>query len=181
MTRQDFIEEVSNFSELIDFCSENGCSELGDVYDEDTYNEIINQDIVQWAREEDWKSLYNILDSLPDGFEYYSCEYGEWTGLGWDDFHYYKENVLEWADRNGVFDEEEEPEPEPEEDDEEYDGSAEDEDISLLDMMCDEAPRHEEESKEEEHEEYDIEWSNIEVPEFEWAEEDFSVEDILEG
>jgi len=182
MTRQDFIEEVSNFSELIDFCAETGCSELEEVYDEYTYYEIINEDIVQWARDGDWKSLYNILDSLPDGYDYYTCEYGEWTGLGWDEFHDYKENVLLWADRNEAFDEEEEPETEPEEDEcEEYEGFAEEEEISLLDMMCDEAPAHETESKEEEKlEEYEVEW-NADVQELEWDEEDFSVEDILEG
>ena len=72
-------------------------------------------------------------------------DYGEWQGLGDSDFDLYKDDVLEWMDSNGYWDEdddEDELDDEGEdlfEDEPVDDESVEDEDFSateLIGMCC---------------------------------------------
>ena len=42
MTRDEFLDNIEYFCELIDFCQEYGCEYLSDVYDEDGRDEEIN-------------------------------------------------------------------------------------------------------------------------------------------
>lgn len=117
MTRSEFIDNVTEFSELIDFCRDEGCDELEDVYSDDGMDEYIDEELVDMARNCDgWRSLLDTLSGITTGYDYYyRDEYGDWVGLGDSDFDDYKNDVLDWMDSNDYWDDEED-----EDDEEEY-------------------------------------------------------------
>lgn len=170
MTRQEFVDEVCSWSDLIDFCSDNRLDFTDDIYDEGGRDDYVNEGLVDMARENTWDELWSILDRIPTGYEYYRYDYGDWDGLTDDDFYDLKQEVEEYCARNGYFDDEEEEEPEetedePEEEDEEPEEEEEpieDEDFSLgeffssgVDMIEDlkEAERIEREEEEKQYRE----------------------------
>ena len=62
MTRNEFIDNITEWSELIDLCSEYGCSYCDDVYSEYSRDEMINDELVDMARNcDDWTELLNTL------------------------------------------------------------------------------------------------------------------------
>lgn len=137
MTRQQFIDEVNDFGELIDFCYNEGCSYCNDVYSEESRDNCINEELVDMARNADnWSSLLDTLSDIATEYDYYRrTDYGRWEGLGDYEFDDYKDDVLEWADDRDIWeDDEEEPLPEDNEDDDDND-IAVDEPISIGDLM----------------------------------------------
>lgn len=115
MTRREFLEDVTDFYDLRDFCWRNDCYVMDDydVIDDEQKDDRIHE----WLREtdEDWSTIRDILDDVPTGYDFYRCD-------GWvtfypcddSDFDDVKSEVLEWADDNDVFEDSDE-----EDDDEE--------------------------------------------------------------
>ena len=109
MTRNEFLENVTSFYDLKDFCNDEDCNLLEDVYDEEGRDDFINDCLMDWARDDSWQDLYNRLDNIPTGYDWYRYDdYGDWCSLDDEDFEEYKNDVLEWADNNGVWDDDEE-------------------------------------------------------------------------
>lgn len=138
MTRNEFLENVTSFDDLKDFCYNEDCSLLEDVYDEEGRDDVINECLMDWARDDSWQDLYNRLDNIPTGYDWYRYDdYGDWCSLDDEDFEEYKNDVLEWADNNDIWDDDEEDDEEEDEpkDDE---PAPEEEDFSVGDLigMC---------------------------------------------
>lgn len=137
MTRQEFIDDVTSWDELIDFCNDNGCGYCDDVYSEYSRDEYIDDDLVDMARNADgWSDLLDSLNNIPTGYDFYRRDdYGEWRGLGDYEFSDYKSDVLEWGDDAEIWDEDEEEDGEEPwyVDDEEF--TPPDESISIADLM----------------------------------------------
>lgn len=113
MTRNEFIENVTSFSELIDFCSETGSEICDDLYYYEDLNDAILDDI-RYDPSSDWCSLRDFLNSIPES-PYWYVRNGWLDYEGVDDlFEDYKRRVLEEADCDGDFD------PDPDDEDEEY-------------------------------------------------------------
>lgn len=118
MTRQEFIDKIDTYSELMDVTGDANYY-FDDVYDSDAYDDYI-YDV---ARDFNggWTEIRDFLDSLPEGYDYYiRDDCGEWSGYYDDDIDYLKDCFLGWADDNEWFDpeeteEEEEPEGETQE------------------------------------------------------------------
>ena len=127
MTRQEFIDDVTTWWELIDFCNDEGCDICEYVYSSDVYDDLINEDLQEMVKHESWQSIYDWLEDLPSGYDYYDT-YDDYVGLdnNWD-FDRYKEDVLEWADNDGTIWDEPEEEEEEEELDDEFDEEDEEE------------------------------------------------------
>ena len=136
MTRQQFIDEVNDWWELIDFCNDEGCSYCDDVYSEESRDDYINEQLVDMARNADsWSELLDTLNDITTGYDYYRRDdYGEWSGLGDYEFNEYKDDVLEWADDQEIWEDDEE-EPLPEDDEDEDDDFVADEPISIGELM----------------------------------------------
>lgn len=144
MTREEFQENVVDFCDLINFCSDNDCDICNEVYDEGSYNaEIDEYYLAEWVREYNWKDLKYRLEQLPEEYCYYRIDgYGNWEGLTDHEFEDYFTDVLQWGDDNGVWDSDEEEEiydedvSEPEEKpDPEDEIPIEEEDISCSDLF----------------------------------------------
>lgn len=96
------------------FCYDNDCGICDDIYDDESKDDYINEHLSDMADDADsWQSLYRTLDDIPTGYDYYRLDdYGEFNGLGDDDFEDYKDEVLEWMDDNEYWDEDEDDEEE---------------------------------------------------------------------
>lgn len=103
MTRQEFIDEVNSFGDLIDFCNDNDCYECENVYYQDSFDDYINDCLSDWARNDGWRDLRDRLNDIPTGYDWYDIE--NLCGLDDDDFDDYKDDVLSWADDHDVWDE----------------------------------------------------------------------------
>ena len=108
MTRQQFLDEITTWYDLIEWCNNHGCSYCNDIYSDEARDEDIDEDLVEMAQDNNWYELRDILSNIPTGCDYWRRdEYGDWYGVD-DEFDEYFNDVLEWADENGEFDEEEE-------------------------------------------------------------------------
>lgn len=130
MTRAEFFENVTSWWELKDFCSEQRCELCDDVYDDESRDDYINEDLVDWARNDNWYDLRDRLNNLDAGYDYWRLDdYGEWTGLDDDDdLEEMKREVAEWVDDYGDWDDDEE-----EADDDEEEVFDDEEDAPLID------------------------------------------------
>ena len=143
MTRQEFIDNVTTWSELLDFCYDENIYFCEDVYTEDAKDDYFNDMLVDMARDAgNWQELYNRLEEIPTGYDYYiRDDYGDFEGADDDDFDSRYEDVLEymddneyWDDDDGDEDYEEEPvreeyvDPEDEE-------PVEEEDVSIAELF----------------------------------------------
>lgn len=106
MTRQKFLDDVTSFDELHSFCIDIGYDLQEDgAYSEDEYDEYINEEAYEIARENDWRDLRGWLSELPDGYDFYVKDaWGDWGGRSSRNIDDLKENVLEYADENDLFD-----------------------------------------------------------------------------
>lgn len=111
MTKQEFIEEVNSFPELIEFCRTNRI----DVCDDIIYGASLNDYIISVARGFDsWISVLEYLSGIPTGFEFYRIDgYGH-PAEAESMFDIYKSDVLQVMDISQQWDGED-----PEEDEEE--------------------------------------------------------------
>lgn len=109
MTREEFIENIRSWNDLLQFCYDYDCDYCEDVYDEDAKDDYFNNDIVEMARNADsWQDLYRQLEDIPTGYDYYINDDYDWRGADDRDFDNYKSDVLSWGDDYDVWDEEDE-------------------------------------------------------------------------
>lgn len=147
MTRNEFLQNITSWSELKGFCSDYQCECCDDIYDEYEMDEEVDSDVYNYCRDYPWRTLSELLRNIPQGCEYYrkrSAFY--WEEADNEMFERYKSEVCEWADDNDMWDddyeEDEEDIFEEAEDDffaEESDETpVDDEDFSVGDLigMC---------------------------------------------
>ena len=138
MTRQEFFDNVEDFDELIEVCSDYGCGICNDVYDSDQLDDWIDDHTDEWAANSSWRDLRDKLDAIPTGYDYYSIDdYDYIYGLDNRDFETYKSNVAEWIDNEELWEDEEDDEEEPVQvvQSQSVDESAPEEDFSISELM----------------------------------------------
>lgn len=149
MTRQDFIDGVTEWYELLDFCYNEDCDICEDIVSNDTMCEEIDEELAEVVRERSWRDVRNLLNDIDTDYDYYRREGClSYSPVDDDsDFEDYKNDVIEWMDNGGYWEDEEddeaydEAEPfddddfAPGEEDEESEPPAEDEDFSVGELM----------------------------------------------
>ena len=116
MTRQEYIENIVDFDDLIGFSDDCGCYLCECIYCESARDEYIDDCLRDMADNADsWQDLFNTLSEIPTGYDWYRLDDydGRWEGLDDADFEEFKHDVLDWGDENGVWDDEEPDEEEP--------------------------------------------------------------------
>lgn len=145
MTRAEFYENVTTWGDLKDFCFDENCDICNDIYDEEGRDDYINGCLMGWARNDSWTELLSRLEDIPTGYDYYRYDdYGDWAGLDDGDFYEIRDEVAEWMDDNGYWDDDEEEADDEDEkplDDEEEEPPVEDEDCSLGELFAASATR----------------------------------------
>lgn len=112
MTRSEFIDNITEWWQLIDFCNDEDCSICEDVYHDDDLDNMIDEDITNAVTDGmGWREVRDRLESIDNSYDYYVCEgYMVYEGLTDNDFEHYKADVIEWMDNNGLWDAEDEDE-----------------------------------------------------------------------
>ena len=110
MTREEFIDYVDTYEDLQEFCGRNGLNSLDGIYDNDSWCDYINDNLVNMAENRTWRDLLETLRNYEenDGYEFYVWDdyYDRFDPIDYDDI---KERVLEDADYAEVWDSEDEP------------------------------------------------------------------------
>ena len=109
MTRSEFIDNITEWYELKDFCNTFDCDVCEDIYDDDDYDDCVEDDVRDVVGECSWREIRDCLCDLPSGYDYYRRNGNlDYDGMGDDDFEDYKEQALEWGDDYDVWEDEEE-------------------------------------------------------------------------
>lgn len=119
MKRQEFIDEVGYWGDLIDFCNQEGCEVCEDIYSSGDRDYEIEEDLCEMVRDSSWREILDSLQAYDrdSGYDYYlKNDWGDFEGLNdYEDFTSYKDDVLDWGDDNDIWDEDDEDEDEDEE------------------------------------------------------------------
>lgn len=137
MTRQEFLNDVTSWSDLIDFCGDVDCDLCLDIYDSDEIEEVIGNKIENMLNSNSWETIFDVLSDIPRNCDwYYRTDYDEITEA--DDYIFIekKEEVLDYCDRYDLWDDEEDEEEESLEEYEPVDEIKEDFDIEELFNSC---------------------------------------------
>ena len=107
MTRDNFLNNVTHWPELLEFCSDTGCETCENIVDSDQLDEYIEADL-RSTDDYSWRDIRDLLSGIPTGYEYYDIQYGcfQCDGMGEDDFNRYKSDVLDWCDAEDIWDDE---------------------------------------------------------------------------
>ena len=93
MTRNDFLNDVTEWWELLDFCSDEGCNICEDIIDSDQLDEYVEEDIRDTNYS--WRDIRDSLSEIPTGYGYYRMNGSfDYDGMDENDFDSYKEDVL---------------------------------------------------------------------------------------
>ena len=106
MTRQEFIDDILDMSDLYNFCANTRGYDhvIEDIYAEDALDDFVNNEVSNYT---DWRDLYNFLDDIPTGYDWYRIDYyGDITGIDDSEFEDIKSDLLDELDSDE--DEEEE-------------------------------------------------------------------------
>ena len=122
MRRQDFIDNINTFDDLLSFCDNNGYEQFFEDYvDEDYADECLNEMFVDVIREFGWSEARDQMNNQDTGYTWYRRDaWGDLVGCDDDDFESLKDEVLDYVDDDEAWDDEEpveeeyEPEPDPE-------------------------------------------------------------------
>ena len=63
MTRNEFLDNVNDWYDLIDFCNDMGCEYCEDVYSEDCRDDYINECLMDWAHDSTRKRIATMVSS----------------------------------------------------------------------------------------------------------------------
>lgn len=107
MTRTEFIDNVTTWSELFRFCEDEQLDTLNDYILGDRLDRAVNQDVAD--ADLDWDDLRDSLNEISEGYDAYRRD-GEFDYVPMDDsdFDELKDEVL--ASMDDYWDEEEEEE-----------------------------------------------------------------------
>lgn len=109
MKRQEFIDDVRSFYDLIQFCNEYGYDGVcEDIFDDDERDELIEEDISDALQHCSWRAIRDNLNDIPTGHDWYRRDgLLEYSVLYGADFESHKEVVLRLGDEDGIWEDEE--------------------------------------------------------------------------
>lgn len=124
MTRDEFLDEITTFSDLYDFCIHNGYDDMvGDLSTRDDIEDEIDDDIYSFLGDYMWYELRDRLDNIDlDGDWFRKDGRLDYVCVD-DDFDDWRDELLDSLDYNEWFDEEAEEDDEYDADDAVYDDS----------------------------------------------------------
>lgn len=105
MTRQEFIDGVTTWPELIEFCRANDLNACDDIIQHNALQQNIAEDMVLHGDHFAWTDIRDWLNDIDsDAAYYHRASSFEYEALGDEDFEDYKDYALEEADEACVWD-----------------------------------------------------------------------------
>ena len=112
MTRDEFINEVTTFDDLVCFCNTNGLEHIVEyIRDGEDYENYLDELFRDMIYDYGWREARDQMNNVDnDGYDWYETSYGDWVSINEDDnLDEYKDQVIEAMDRDEAWDEPEEP------------------------------------------------------------------------
>lgn len=122
MTRRDFLDNITTWWELIDFCRDEECDICDDIVDEDGRDEEVEEDLADNIRNTSWKDILQWLNDIPTGGEYYR-----------------RDGMFDYVEMDNYDEEEDEDEGEEELEDSPFDEESEEDAEDEEEVLFDEA------------------------------------------
>lgn len=66
MTRNEFIDNITEWCELKDFCNDFDCDICEDIYDDDDYDDSVEEDIRDAIADYGWRDIRDFLGAWDD-------------------------------------------------------------------------------------------------------------------
>lgn len=111
--RSDFINNVTDWRDIIEFCVNNDLDIPTTLYDNDELNDYIEENLEELARNYYWTEVLEVLQNIPQGFDFYIKDedsFMEFSPARQSDFNLIKNEILELMDDMNGWDEgEQEP------------------------------------------------------------------------
>ena len=111
--RSDFINNVTDWRDIIEFCVNNDLDIPTTLYDNDELNDYIEDNLEELARNYYWTEVLDVLQNIPQGLDFYIKEedsFMEFSPARQSDFNLIKNEILEHMDDINGWDEgEQEP------------------------------------------------------------------------
>lgn len=105
MTRREFIDDITTWVELIEFCRVHGMSTCDDIIHHNVLQQNIAEDMVLYGDRYNWTDIRAWLDDIDADAVYYRRESSfEYEALDDSDFNDYKDYALEEADEICIWD-----------------------------------------------------------------------------
>lgn len=110
MTRTEFIDSVTTWQELLNFCDDVNCWVCEDIISYDELDGFIANDFREYSHEYDWQDIRDWLENIStDAYYYYRSSSFFYEDVD-NKFEEYKAQVLLWCDETtGIFDEDDTP------------------------------------------------------------------------
>lgn len=111
MTRQEFIDRIGNFRELLDFCRDEDLEDCidwyYDIYDYYEVRDKVEEDIVEALNSSYWYNVRDMLNEIPDRRDYFIyIDTLQYANID-NNFEEYKYEVLRYMDGHGLWEEDE--------------------------------------------------------------------------
>lgn len=111
MTKQEFIDRVNDFEDLLNFCSnesiENDLDWYYDIYDYNEMREEVERDITEALNSNYWYDIRDMLNDIPDRGVYFERSDILMYNCIDDDFDQFKDDVLQYANAHELWEEDE--------------------------------------------------------------------------
>ena len=139
--RLDFINNVTDWRDIIEFCVNNDLDFHTNIYNNDELNDYIEDNLEELARDYYWTEVLNILQDIPQGLDFYIKEedsFMEFSPARQSDFDLIKNEILEYMDDVDGWDEDEQESDASEESNQESENQEEfniNTDISIDDFL----------------------------------------------
>ena len=107
MTRTEFIDSITTWQELLNFCDDVNCGVCEDIISYDELDGFIADDFREYSHEYDWQDIRDWLENIStDAYYYYRSSSFFYEDVD-NKFVAYKAQVLLRCDETpGIFDEE---------------------------------------------------------------------------
>ena len=108
MTREEFLENTTDFDELVYFCNEYGYYEyVEDIMDSESFDNWLDEKFADDLSHYSWREIRDEMNDVPEGYDWYRI-YDGYYGLTDDDFSEILQEVLERCDDDEFWDHPEE-------------------------------------------------------------------------
>lgn len=108
--RLDFINNVTDWRDIIEFCVNNDLDFHNNIYDDNALNDYIEENLEELAHNYYWTEVLDVLQSIPQGLDFYIREedsFMEFSPARQSDFDFIKDEILEYMDDINGWDEDE--------------------------------------------------------------------------
>ena len=137
MRREEFVNDITDWDDLVNFCREWGYDNyVENVYSDDSLDDVLDEFFSDMMSERRWYDVKEAMDDIPQGYDWYYFDWGDCYQLDGYELEETKGRLLEELDEDGFFDEEDDEEEceEAERVPEYFEPCEPDEDAELIDI-----------------------------------------------